>query len=230
MTDENTAHIHQTPQGQEVIVLWPKLLTPEAFKDKNGVEKGNPRYSAELLIDADNSAPFKAAAKAAAMKKHGTTSGVTWPFKSGEKRADQRAAQNKDGEMYCGKVILPVKAFPPDDKNPSGFNPKDNVLVLDHGVLRDAEPRDLYSGMGGLVVVAFAGNFQTVQERDPDTGEVENKKIPNVSCYLRSYVKTGEGKRIGGNTGRQAFAGVVGQVSDENPEEGMDSSDDEMMG
>jgi len=233
MSEKDLSHIFQNEPTNPVTVMYPDFLVAVPYKDpKTGKEKGNPRFGGLVLVDAEDIKPFKEAARAAAMKKHKTTKDVSWPFKDGDKMAEKRERKGKKGDIYKGKVVFSVKAYPPDEENASGFDPEENIFVVKKGQLLNAQPKDMYSGMKGCIIVAFAGNFRSVEEEDED-GDKQTVEKPNVSAYLRGFVKTEDGTRIGGGSSRQAFSGVVGHVTDENPEEGMsedyDDSEDEMV-
>lgn len=205
MTEEkNLDHIYQTPGTEPVLVLFEQLLEPKPFKDpKTEKEKGDPYYQITVLIDADKVEPFKKAAAVAAKKKFGdkSFSEIVFPFKDGDKIAAEREAAGKPAEVYRGRVLLRAKAFP------DRFDPVHNVLKVEKGMLVAASQSDLYGGMFGLVEIAFAGN--------------DNGGSDRISAYLRGFVKTKDGERIGGPpTAKETFAHVVGSVTDEDPTEG----------
>lgn len=199
-----------------VVMTFPNLLEAKAFM-KNGKAKGDPKYSANFVFDAEHpdlKGMKELAAKVARAKWPDTPfSELKFPFISGDKLADKRKAKDKtDGEWQRGKLIISAK---------SKLQPR--LSYLDGGKIVDLET-DLAKSLakdkffnGAEVLAQF--NFWAYEKGDEDSKN-------GVTAYLNLVLSTGKGKRLsGGQTASEVFKGYAGSVSAEDPTGG-DSLDD----
>src|SRR5882757_5139396 len=92
-----------------VIMAFPNLFEPKAFKGKNGKELGEAKYSGNFILEPDSEdlKGLKALAVKIARANAPQTElkDLAFPFTSGDKLADAAKAKKKDGEYQRGKVV-----------------------------------------------------------------------------------------------------------------------------
>ena len=203
---------------QPVVMSFPQLFEAKAYME-NGKMKGEPKYSANLNFDAD-SEELKAikalAAKLARAKWPDkpfvltTQEGVkipqiVFPFTSGDKLADDRAAKGKkDGDWMRGKVVLTTKSkFEPR----LSYVDRKKIIDLEGDIAKQAAKSKFYPGVEVLAQLNLV----------PYEGVGKDGK-PGVTAYLNMVLSTNKGARIsGGQTASEAFKGYVGAISSEDP-------------
>lgn len=204
------------------ILAHPKqLFEPKPFRDRNGKEQGDPRYSCQLVFDTDHP-DWQALRKHALAVARNEFPEVKWedftkPFKSGTEIADKRKAENAklvaagqrakpEAEYARGKGILTASST----VRPS-FSIFEGARVVD--LLEDAAiikaRQKFFFGAECLAQMNFAA------------GEVRGSKY--VACYINLVVSTGKGKNLGGSrpTGSNVYAGY-NNGSDADPTGGID--------
>jgi len=238
MANSNTITFFTAP----FVLSYPKRITPAKFKDKAGVEKGDPHYSFEgisepaslklwkqidreagtLKDDIDIERVLVALAKKAwpeiNVKEAVASKELKWPFKSGTKLAE---AKEGKADHYDGKKYWRAKAK--DNIKGRVFVPNlyeghpDGVILLDRGVPSFKEK------IGDLF---YAGAWCTA-EVTAATGDTGGRYI---TLYLNAVVFEDHGERIQVYEGNiEKFRGVRGGSTDYDPTEGMDSGiDDEL--
>lgn len=205
-----------------VVMAFPQLFEAKAFKE-NGKEKGEPKFSCNLVFPVD-SADLKAlkqlAAKLARAKwpdkpftrkytdeagKETVENVVLFPFTSGDKLAEERKKRGKDdGEYMRGMVVIAAR---------SKYEPKlsyiENKKIIDcEGEMAKTAAKTKF----------FPGVEVLAQLNLVPYDAVGQHGKPGVTAYLNMVLSTGKGKRIaGGQTASEAFKGYVGAVSAEDP-------------
>lgn len=216
MTDAKTDGIFNLTQP--VIMAFPQLFEAKAFKE-NGKEKGEPKYSANLVFpgDSEDLKGLKTLAAKLARAKWPdkpfsltTQEGVKipqiiFPFTSGEILADTRKKKGKDdGEYMRGKVVIAVR---------SKYEPR--LSYLQNGKIVECE--------GDMAKTAAKGKFYPGVEVLAQLNLVPYDAVgsngkPGVTTYLNMVLSTGKGTRLsGGQTASEAFKGYVGGMSAEDP-------------
>ncbi len=195
------------------LLSHPNLFTAKAIGPK-GKESGTPKFSANIVLDADHP-DFKPLQELAATiakarwpgrpfkDESDPTRNLKFPFVSGTKLADKRKAVGKeDGEFQRGKIVIPAR---------SKYEPKLSALEGGKVVEYEGDARKLHASkfffgaecLVQLNLVAYEGIGS-----NPD----------GVTAYLNMIFVTGKGKKLGGGTtAAEAFKGYVGTVSNEDP-------------
>lgn len=185
---ERPAQVAVTPEGR---LLWPELFKAVQFGERVGKPKGPFEFSTLILFPTASPEfdALKKAAVAAARKKwpdRQNFQGVSFPFKLGDTKADKMKADNKDGEVYRGMIVLRGHS----NRQPSVVDKVGNDII---------DPSLVYSGVYGRLNINFkAGDFN---------GEY-------VTAYCNHVMITKKGERIGGITAKDAFAGLIDEGSD----------------
>lgn len=201
-----------------VVMSFPNLFEAKPFM-KNGKAQGEPRFSANLIIDANHPdlKPMKELAAKLAKQRWPDKpfSELAFPFASGDKLAEKRKTKGKDdAENLRGKVVLNAK---------SKYEPR--LSYLENGKIVDLETETakqmakgkFYSGVEILAQLNFV-------PYDP-IGETAKG---GVTAYLNMVLSTCKGKRLtGGQNASDVFKGYVGGASSEDPTAG-DNLDDVM--
>lgn len=202
-------------------MLWPRLITPEAFK-KDGKPVGDPKYGGAFVFTPDHPdlSPLKGRAAAVAKGKWpGVEFGtIEWPIKSGDKMiAENKAKHEADPTKFrlmsedvvkfiAGKVVLQART----KKQPSlGKMTAAGIVVLE-GVTLDREKGIFYSGTDALFEINFWPN-------------VGSKGEKYITAYLNAVVSYNKGARIGGSGGpplTERFKGYAGHATAEDPTAG----------
>ena len=223
------------------IISYPKLLKPEPYME-NGKPKGDPQYSFEGISEIDSLATWlmvnretgefdetsveKRLVRLAkeqwgddfdvkAAVKHG---GLSWPFKSGDKKADEKGEK---GEHYRGKKFWRAKALAEINGNP---NSPDLWVKVKDGV--DRIVRGTTQG-DQLASQKFYGGAVCTAELNAVAGETAQGKY--VTFYVNAVVFQADGDRLGGGSNIERMYGVKGGQSNYDPTEGMkEDLDDEI--
>ncbi len=214
MTDQTQDGIFNLTKP--VIMTFPNLFKARPFKGKGGKELGEPKFDASFLLDPDSDdlKNMKALCVKIARANRPSTDLKTlaFPFKSGDKLADQAKAKNKDNEVSRGKVSLSAR---------SKYQPK--LAVFENGKIVDLDDETAIARYKsrfypGVLVYAQL-NFVWYDE--------VGQGPAGVNAYLNMVLTTGKGARLGG--GRSAadvFSGYVGIVSDVDPTAGQMPDDE----
>lgn len=204
-----------------VVMAHPNLFEARAFGPK-GKESGNPKFSANLVIDpADpkqkidlDAMKAMAISVARARWPNRDIKELKFPFSNGDKLADKRAGKGKtDGDFQRGKVIIAGR---------SKYEPRlaviENGKIVDlEGPARIAAKSKFYFGCHVLATL----NFQ------PYEGVGNNPD--GVTAYLNIVVSLNKGQRLsGGASAAETFKGYVGHTSAEDPTGGESISDDDI--
>lgn len=226
---------------QPFIVSYPKLLKPEPYME-NGKPKGDPAYSFEAISTLDDLTAWQILDKGKnefvkggiearlvelAKEKFGANfsvkdtvsgGGMTWPFKNGDQRADEKGAK---AEVYRGKKFWRAKALA--EINGSSNEPtlyemaKDGVVKL----MRSTE-----AGKQRIGELFYGGAICTA-ELNAVAGETAQGKY--VTFYVNSIVFEMDGERLGGGSAIERLRGVSGGESATDPTVGMKTDlDDEI--
>lgn len=199
-----------------VVMAFPNLFVPKAFKGTNGKELGDAKYSGNFIFppDSPDLKDMKALAVKIARASRPTADLKTlaFPFRSGDKLADAAKAKKKDGEYQRGKVVISAR---------SKYQPK--LANFQNGKIVDLDEQgqerfksQFYPGV--LVYVSF--NFVWHDEVGGNPA--------GVNAYLQTVLTTNKGERLaGGKTASEVFSGYVGNVSAEDPTTG-NTVDDEI--
>ena len=206
-----------------VVMLYPTLKEPKAFKGMDGKEQGEKKYSARFVIPKEHPdfKSFKdAVIKTAANLFVGQdlkTLGITWPWVDGTKMLeDVKAGAVKKGKKAPDNLdfIAGTLVFRGSSKNEPRLSGIENGGVVDHMAERRIAELDkkFYFGAEVYPSVAIVAN------------EGNSAIRPSVTCYLNNILGTGKGKRLGGGprSGTDVFSGYQGKVSGENPTAGLD--------
>lgn len=192
-----------------VVMTFPNLFAPKAFKGKTGKDLGEPKYSANLVFDpaSQDFLDIKAlVAKLARAKWPGVDfKTLVLPFINGTKSADDRKAKGKDdNEWMRGKVAIPAR---------SKFQPRlsgvENGRIVDYEdeAVQAAKKAKFFFGaevLAQLNLVAY----------DP----VGSNGRAGVTAYLNMVMVTGKGTKLsGGATAAETFKGYAGAASMEDP-------------
>lgn len=218
MSDDKTAGFYTLTAP--VVSTFPNLFEAKQFVGKNGKPNGDPKYSINLLNDADSADlhAMKAVAKAVAKAKwpNRKLSELIFPFSSGDEAADKRKAAGKDdGEYSRGKVILTARSkYQPL----LGLIAGGKIVELSTDDLKAMHKDKFYSGVQVFAVLNFVA--YDGPGNNPD----------GVTAYLQQVLSTGKGERIGGGQRSiaETFKGYVGQISDKNPLAGGEDDGDEI--
>ena len=219
------------------ILSFPKLITPEPYME-DGKPKGDPTYNFEGISTLDSLKDWRKVNRESGefdpvsiemelvalaklrwpdinvkeAVKHG---GLSWPFKSGDLKADEK------GEHYRGKKFWRAKAMAKIAGNPNSpdlfMNTADGVVRIIMGTTEgDREAANRF--YGGAIVTA---ELNAVAD--------ETAKGKYVTFYVNAVVFQKDGDRLGGGSNVERMYGVKGGESTHNPTEGMgDDLDDEI--
>lgn len=189
---------------QPVILTFPNLFTPKAFKGKGGQPNGEAKYSANFMFAPDHPdlPAYKAALVAAAKQRWPSRDikSLAFPLANGTQAADKRRDRTgkDDGEFQRGQVIVAARSkFPPS----LAVIANGQVLDLDDNN-RAAHSAQFYFGTECLAqvnLVAYEGVGQ-----NPD----------GVTAYLQMVLSLNRGKKLssgGAPSAAEAFRGYVGQ-------------------
>lgn len=223
------------------ILSYPKLLTPEPYME-NGKPKGDPMYSFEGISDKDSLSEWQevnrvtgdfdtinvekrlvALAKEQwgedfSVKEAAKHGGLSWPFKSGDKKADDKGEK---GEHYRGRRFWRAKALHEINGNP---NAPDLWVVTDGGIERVV--RGTTAGNQRAQALFYGGAVCTA-ELNAVAGETAQGKY--ITFYVNAVVFQEDGERLGGGSNIERMYGVKGGKSQIDPTAGMPKDlDDEI--
>lgn len=227
------------------ILSYPKLLKPEPYKDpKTQQEKGEPYYSFEAISDVDSLDAWNILEKGEddftvgnvekrcvrlakekwgddfdvrAAVQHG---GLTWPFKSGDKKADakgEKAAHYRGKKFWRGKALAEINGSP--NEPTLYFADTDGQLVK---LLRGTE-----QGRQRINELFYGGALCTA-ELNAVAGEAGDGKY--VTLYVNCIIFEEDGERLGsGGSAIERLRGVKGGETNYDPTEGVSTDlDDEI--
>lgn len=213
------------------LLAFPHVLDPAPFKGANGKPKGDPKYSATFPMKADHPdiAGLKskvievakakwpgrdiiAAAKAGDLK---------LPFTSGDKMLEKRMTKIKaDGKDYDGRsdFLKGTIVFKAKSDYPPSLGVVVNKAIVEVTPDNKAVHRGVfYFGTDCL----FRLNFRAYDGVDGGKD--------GVTAYLDMVLSLNRGPRLSGQrTATEAFKGVVGNLSAEDPTAGAAELDDEI--
>jgi hypothetical protein len=222
MSEGNCSRLLITPPFR---MSYPNLIKPRPYNNK-----GEPRYSLDMIFDPDMMEKFWLAddtvekgfrqvqvkdvlveifkEKWPSGKMKETLHKDGWPLKSGDKLADRQEAKGKNGDAYKGKTIISAKAskdYPPTLKYKNGGK----TVNLDMSTDADKKKAEaLFAG----------GNYARA--------EVNAKAIDTPDCYLVFYVNNviffKEGEKLGRGSALDRFDGIEGGESDYDPTRDLD--------
>jgi hypothetical protein len=203
-------------EADSVTMYYPNVITPR-MPDFGGGRKGKPSYQIQVGIRPDHPdlPALKKLIGAVAKAKFGRLTGVSFPIKDGDERADKAKARGKNREFLRGQVILKAGST---QYAPQLFYMSDGAIVEVEEGMRSQVGSKFYSGCEGTVginLVAYPGNGDNI----PDS----------VVAYLADVVSLCRGKKIGGGAEKfSGFAKNVGVVSDQDPTADIGDDDDEI--
>lgn len=215
----------------ECRMSFPNLVKPRAFQ-QGGKEKGEPRYSVEMIFDPNDLGKFKAPDEASGgfvdvdirqvaadvakekwpdinVKESVQNRSLGWLINDGAAKADARKEKGKDSEHYRGMKIISAKAsveYPPRLLVPTSDGRKTVMRGLDSDE--------------SLAAQYFVGGNYAIAE--VNVKAVDTPQGRYVTCYLNSIKFTRQGERLGGASLMERFEGIEGGESDHDPTEGMD--------
>ncbi len=194
-----------------VVMAFPHLFKPVKFKDKQGRESGEEKFSANFVIPSDHpdlSGMKAIAAKVAKARWPGVDlKTLAFPFQSGTAQADKRKAAGKeDGEYTRGCAVIAARS-----KYEPRLSGTENGKIVDYDLKSAELSKKFFPGaevLGQINFVAYEG-----VGRNPN----------GVTAYLNMVYSTGKGTKLSGTGGASAaetFKGYAGTVTEENPLEG----------
>lgn len=224
------------------ILSYPRLVAPAKFKDKNQVEKGDPLYSFEGIVDpatlkqwqqldrdsgnvrddVDVEKVLVALAKEVwpgiDVKTAVASKDLKWPFKSGDKLVEAKGDKvdhYKDKKYFRAKAKTLIKGNP--------FAPN---LYVAHPDGLEAINRG-HPNFDQLAGNKFYAGALCTAEVTAATGDTSGKYI---TFYFNSIIFEKDGERIGGSGSNiEKLRGVRGGQSSYDPTQGMDTDlDDEI--
>lgn len=205
------------------IFAHPNLIVPKKFKGSNGKEKGEAKFSLSLVLASDNPdlPGMKAAIVQAAKQKWpekdikalAKAGELKLPFTSGDKLIEKRKAKlAAAGKEYTGDADYQAgcTVFKSSSQFPVGLAVAVNGNMVDmtednKAVLKNA----FYFGTYGLAKITFRAYDGVDGGKDGVTG------------YLDLALSLNKGKKLTtGRSAAEAFKGVAGAASMEDPTEG----------
>lgn len=200
-----------------VVMTHPNLFVARAFGQK-GKETGEPKFSANFILNADNAdlaAMKQAAAKVARARwPSRDLKELKFPFSSGDKTNERRKAKGKKADEHiAGKVVVAGR---------SKYQPRLAIIENGRGIV-DLEGSALEANKGKFypgVEVLAQFNFVAYDGvgANPD----------GVTAYLNMVLSTNKGKKIAtGASASEVFKGYAGHSTTEDPTGG-DALDDEI--
>ncbi len=217
------------------ILSYPKLMTPAPYIDPVTKQpKGEPVYSFEAISaldalaawdilnkDADEFTKGKIEVRLVALARekwgddfdvkaavqHG---GLSWPFKSGNAKADEKGAKAdhyRDTKFWRAKALAEINGSP---NKPSLYDGSGGKLVK---LMRSTE-----AGKQRISELFYGGAICTAELNAVAGTTGENKY---VTFYVNSIVFERNGDRLGGGSRIEKLRGVQGGESDIDPSKGM---------
>ena len=223
------------------VLSYPKLLKPEAYME-NGKPKGDPQYSFEGISEIDSLGQWREViwqtgefeevhvekrlvrlakekwggdfdVKAAV--KHG---GLYWPFKSGDKLADEKGDK---ADHYRGKRYWRAKALAEIKGQANSPN-----LWINTGDGAERIARGTPQG-DQMASEKFYGG--AICSAELNAAAIETAQGKYMTFYVNAVIFQEDGTRLGRGSNVERMYGVRGGQSSYNPTEGMsDDLDDEI--
>lgn len=220
------------------ILSYPKLLKAEPYME-NGKPKGDPVFSFEAISALDALAAWDIYAKdsddptknkievrlvALAKEKWGddfdvkaavAAGGLSWPFKSGNAKADEKGAKAdhyRDTKFWRAKALAEINGSP---NEPSLYDGRNGELIK----LR----RSTEAGKQQINELFYGGAICTA-ELNAVAGTTGDNKY--VTFYVNSIVFERDGDRLGGGSRIERMRGVKGGESSVDPSKGMKNPDE----
>ena len=218
---------------QPFILSYPKLLTAAPFME-NGKPKGDPVFSFEAISALDALAAWDILNKVEdefskgkievrlvklAKEKWGDDfdvkasvahGGLSWPFKSGNAKADEKGAKAdhyRDTKFWRAKALAEINGSP---NEPSLYDGSDGKLIK---LMRSTE-----AGKQRINELFYGGAICTAELNAVAGTTGENKY---VTFYVNSVVFERNGDRLGGGSRIERMRGVKGGESSVDPSAGM---------
>ena len=211
------------------ILSYPKLAKPEPYME-NGKPKGDPAFSFEAISELGSlnwrilnredetwahdsiekrlvvlvRAKFGAEFDVREAVKHG---GLSWPFKSGDKKADDKGAK---AEHYRGKKFWRAKAIAMINGNsnePTLYSANEDGTLTK--IMRSTE-----AGKQRISELFYGGAMCTA-ELNAVAGETAQGKY--ATFYVNSVVFERDGDRLGGGSNIERLRGVAGGETSYDP-------------
>lgn len=221
------------------IISYPKVLKPEPFVNpKTKKPQGDPVYSFEAISDIDSLkewrelnretgefSPVDVERRLVALAKEqfgddfsvkeAVKNGMSWPFKSGDKKADEKGGK---ADHYRGKKFFRAKAL-------TEINGQANRPTLWEANGNQGITRIPVGTPGGdeRANSRFYGGAICTAELSAVAGESPQGKY--VTFYVNAVVFEKDGDRLGGGSAIERMRGVTGGQSQVDPTEGMDGND-----
>lgn len=227
---------------QPFILSYPKLLKPEPYME-NGKPKGDPQFSFEAISDPDALLLWDILSKDAdefikgsiekrlvvlAREKWGEDynvkeavqhGGLSWPFKSGDKKADAKGAK---ADHYRGKKSWRAKALAEINGSPN----EPTLYYIDNNGAPVKLLRGTEAGKQRISELFYGGAICTA-ELNAVAGTTGDNKY--VTFYVNCVVFEEDGERLGGGSAIERLRGVKGGETTYDPTKGMSGSlDDEI--
>ena len=221
------------------ILSYPKLTKAEPYME-DGKPKGPPHFSLEGISEIDSLAdwlevnredgtfdPVKIEVRLVAMAKElfgedfsvkdaVTHGGLSWPFKSGDKKADEKG--DSKGAHYRGKKFWRAKAKEEINGQRNEVN-----LYINTG---DGVERVMLGTTEGDRAAAnkFYGGALCTAELNAVAGETAQGKY--VTFYVNAVIFQEDGDRLGGESNVSRMYGVKGGKTQHDPTSGMSGGND----
>jgi hypothetical protein len=224
------------------ILSYPKLLKPEPYME-NGKPKGDPMYSFEGISTLDSLKEWKEVNRDTgdfipgsvearlvelcksqfgddfSVKEAVKHNGLSWPFKSGDKKADEKGEK---GEHYRGKKFWRAKALAEISGNP---NSPDLWAKKEDGTA-ERIVRGTTAGEARAASLFYGGAICSAEVNAVAGATAQGKY---VTFYVNAVVFWENGERLGGSSNVERMFGVHGGESQLDPTEGMSKElDDEI--
>lgn len=215
------------------ILSYPKLTKAEPYME-NGKPKGDPHFSLEGISEIDSLAdwrevnrdegtfdPVKIEVRLVQMvkeqfgadfdvKKAVADKALSWPFKSGDKKADEKGEK---GAHYRGKKFWRAKA-----KEEINGQRNDVNLYVNTGGGVDRVVLGTTEG-GRLAANKFYGGAVCTAELNAVVGETAQGRY--ATFYVNAVIFQEDGDRLGGESNVARMYGVKGGKTQEDPTKGM---------
>jgi hypothetical protein len=204
------------------ILIFPNLDQPKRAK-RGGREVGEPRYGGSFILDpaGQDFTAIRALWNKMCKEKWPNADtaflkALKLPRTIGEEEIDKAKKNNKDAgrednlklfEAMAGHVV--IKAASNLSNQPSLSVLESKKIVPCREVTAQLVKNKFYAGARVYAEFSF-----TAYDRIEDSGK------DGIACYLNQVLSTGEGERFfvgGARSAQEAFAGVVGHQTDENP-------------
>ncbi len=236
-TDEN---VSVTLISQPFTLAWPEVLKPKAYQPKGATKpKGEPEFSFEGISELDNltawtifdresgdDAPGDVQRRLVKLAKEKwgkefdviaavKSKELTWPFKSGDAKADAKAGK---AEHYRGRKSWRAHAKPEINGRP---NEPALFEMGSEGTIKLM--RSTEAGKARINELFYSGAVCTAEVSAVAMTTPQGKFI---TLYFNSLLFEHDGERIGGLTKIERMRGVQGGDTKYDPSEGMKGGDE----